>query len=1128
MQRMYRQHKWLTCLFLAASLLCTVDVAAVNAMRIIDVPDPAGNAFFRFEAYDKGETIKDEDGDDATSEFTLNDAEIKGIIEGSRYWSTMLAPGARLTEPLLLSLLTVDAYDDNASAQSESYGDSGYTKLAAGMYGLPSSGFLAEVHVDHAQYFDGQWYTKPMSSLPSNGEASDLPSTMTHELTHALGLCVVRSVNDTKDGFIFANTGLNLWTLGLHDINGNAAKPGQDITLAEEATEGAFVTRDKSQWPGVYFTGTHVQDVLKGALLASPDDTNAPRVPGLPVNGWEDTTDEETGQTFSMPEFSHIELQNSLMSHQNYRNWNILMEAELAAMQDVGLVLDRRNYYGSSLYNDGLTYNNTNPYYARNNDGWIVGASNPTAYGIGFHVYGSDNTINQSADLLSSGDWGMGIRMDGTGNSLTINPGVRVHANGNGGNALLVAYGNGHNVIHRGDLQALGAGGTAARFDFGSNEMGDRTEYRGSYIRSAWGKDENRWGYADMLSALQGPLVESFDVTGRLAGTDAAIFISPNAFVKKINIMNGASLSGAVVSEWDPYNPLVQYEGNREDLFTSLTFGLQADAAGQATTQADAHFRLRYAGDIRGAAGLRLHLAGGLLAYDGTAAVRDVTVAAGAILGGNGTYTAETFLNQGTVMPGNSIGTLTVNGNYAQADSGTLVTEFDSSGQDTLRVNGNAALAGTLTLAPLPDGYAGTLPLSLLQVTGTTSGAFATTNTSLHSPTLRLTATQRGNDTLATFSRSANAYSQYAADGNAARVGRALADVKAMPGDMRNLFTALDFSAMNGSSVREGLSQLAPDAYGNAALATLDTHRMLSDLILPGTLSRSRSNTAADSAWRVSVQPYAGNVAQSNGNAMSGYEATNVGLITVAERSTQDGLTIGGHVVFNHQSMNGDTNGKLHGEGLYLGAQSSYAPASWDGWNLFGIGRIGMENWRMQREVAFTGYERENTKDWTGFSGTLSAGGGYEWIFDSFRAGPFVALDYAFASRPSLTEDDGLSSRLHLASDVFHSLRSSLGARLTTDEQALGDRASWQSHASVAWNHELLDKAGTLHASFAQASDLAFANTLKAPGRDTLGLGVGLTVTTNTDLSFSLNAGSELFRHEGTSVYGNLSLGWKF
>lgn len=53
--------------------------------------------------------------------------------------------------------------------------------------------------------------------------------------------------------------------------------------------------------------------------------------------------------------------------------------------------------------------------------------------------------------------------------------------------------------------------------------------------------------------------------------------------------------------------------------------------------------------------------------------------------------------NNGTVNPGNSPGTLSINGDFTQTSSGTLQIEIASSSVfDRLVVSGNAALAGTL------------------------------------------------------------------------------------------------------------------------------------------------------------------------------------------------------------------------------------------------------------------------------------------------------------------------------------------------------------------------------------------------------------------------------------------------
>ena len=82
-----------------------------------------------------------------------------------------------------------------------------------------------------------------------------------------------------------------------------------------------------------------------------------------------------------------------------------------------------------------------------------------------------------------------------------------------------------------------------------------------------------------------------------------------------------------------------------------------------------------------------------------------IAVSPNAILGGSGIL-AGTVTNSGSVQPGNSIGTLTINGNYTQNASGELVVEINEAGAaDLLDVTGTATLGGTLQVDPEPGLY---------------------------------------------------------------------------------------------------------------------------------------------------------------------------------------------------------------------------------------------------------------------------------------------------------------------------------------------------------------------------------------------------------------------------------------
>ncbi len=172
------------------------------------------------------------------------------------------------------------------------------------------------------------------------------------------------------------------------------------------------------------------------------------------------------------------------------------------------------------------------------------------------------------------------------------------------------------------------------------------------------------------------------------------------------------------------------------------TVSLGGSATFELTNATDQDFDLRVSG-LSGSTFRKL--GGGRLSFVDQFNVSNLAVDAGSIrvnqtITANATLASATRLdgtgriignlaNNGTVAPGNSIGTLTVQGNYVHGANAVLEIEFNGSGGiDLLDVTGNVTLnGGTLRFVSLgsAEGSGGTF----LKAGGTLTGTFATVET---------------------------------------------------------------------------------------------------------------------------------------------------------------------------------------------------------------------------------------------------------------------------------------------------------------------------------------------------------------------------------------------------------------
>ncbi|MCR5258717.1 MAG: hypothetical protein K6E40_11240, partial [Desulfovibrio sp.] len=654
-----------------------------------------GKALFELLYYAKGNGPEGE----RHSVRNPSSAEMQGIASGWKIWADVLGPTAANREACTVDVV-MEADVGNARCGSDIEDpDGGMTLLGEAIVnGSPDRG---------SAFMGLGVVTEPGSPapVPPHTPYGEIYSTTVHEAGHGLGL--TSSIGSTPigktpllsilDSHLFSKgTGGELRLRDVKDISqvvrvvkdekgttyylpravdmpgGGKAYSWTRQVQAGDLPEGAFLVGELSN-SGVFFSGPETTTTLN-----AHGDSG---LPGVRIEGFESNDKDSTGSYVYTPDLSHLELAHSMMSHQNYRNYNFFMEAELAVLKDLGYRIDLKRFYGASIYGNNLNVVNDAPFYARRSDGrgWLEGQPSEETFGVGLHVYGEHNSVLQRADLLTKGEAAVGVRIDGARTTLGIPAGVRVHADGTNGAGLLVAYGRDTEIAVLGEIRARGEGGVAARFDFGGNYIGDKAEIRGSYmhrvpdemgqLKEGPLKGTDDAGYQ---LHLDGPLVKTFNVAGELEGSAAAIYMSENAFVQEINILTGAAVSGDIISHWDAKNPLLQ--AKKDSLYTSLVFGRKRGNGGEAG-EPDRDFDMTLEGSIDGPKGIDMELRAGRLIVEGETHVHNMT---------NSGWLGVTGLKSTLVG--------TVSGSFTQTKDGVLQSWVTPDGTSTnLQASGGSA-----------------------------------------------------------------------------------------------------------------------------------------------------------------------------------------------------------------------------------------------------------------------------------------------------------------------------------------------------------------------------------------------------------------------------------------------------
>ena len=482
---------------------------------------------------------------------------------------------------------------------------------------------------------------------------------------------------------------------------------------------------------------------------------------------------------------------------------------------------------------------------------------------------------------------------------------------------------------------------------------------------------------------------------------------------------------------------------------------------------------------------------GGTLVVNGTLTTAQLPVHAGAGLGGSGRIVGNVRV-EGAVSPGNSIGTLTVQGDYAQAAGSTYVAELSAGGQsDRINVTGKAVLeGGTLMVLHAPGQYFLGQNFNLISAAGGISGQFAALDQTAFSPFLKFGLSYGANQVGVEVTRGASLASAGTTPNQiaAATAADRLAIAQGLAQPLTQLFPTQALAA---------LDQLSGEGHASLRSIAIDDSRHVRDAALARARS-GRGEFAADGegasqgAWVQLLK--SGGTLEGDGNAARNEYNGSATLVGYDYRFA-NGWRIGVLGGTGRTDNDSDRLDKGRIKSTQLGV---YGGQNWGHIALSAGYTHARQDLTLERRIGFNGFADRTRASYDGRTQQAFVEGGYRFGGDTWGVEPYLQFAQVRAKSDAFQETGGAAALSGRSAESKVDL-STLGVRFNLDLKGSQQEQSWLSlrgglgrrHASgdltpvtqVAWRGGAgFDAAGAPLADDATLVEAGIAARLSANG----------------------------------------------
>lgn len=407
-----------------------------------------------------------------------------------------------------------------------------------------------------------------------------------------------------------------------------------------------------------------------------------------------------------------------------------------------------------------------------------------------------------------------------------------------------------------------------------------------------------------------------------------------------------------------------------------------------------------------------------------------VTVNLGGALTGTGI--SGPLTSNGTVKPGNSVGTLTVQGNLNLGSTNQLIIELEPTQASRLIATGTAAIDGTLTVDPAPGFYGFGQTFTILS-SSSLSGTFnPPTPANSTSPNFIPNVTYTATSVILDLSGVPPFFNFFYANPNEESVGNninALAASGSLSPSSPFGMALASLTGLSDTQINEALDQMHPAPFS----AFAEIQASLGAELLSIFHRRIGPNCECQEGPRVWAEPYGHWLQEANLGYQLGFHSKSQGVAAGLDLQLIDGWTfgIGGAWNDTHMKWNREQGfGHIRG---YYGA--AYTDFSYKNFYMAASCLAGFDTCKSTRHLHFSTIDeqarakRHNTEILGQFCLALSSGPSNCFTF------PYINLDYFYLHEGKAKEKGAPGLNLELEAYTESTIRVESGFILQGEAQ---------------------------------------------------------------------------------------------